>query len=217
MEEDHLFKPAPWSNTDEIMNVDGSKFMKTTYTDGTAMTTLLPPTFHDYPEYERAFRVALERDGEVIPRKFFDEGDIDVKVYKERRPYGNEYAVTCDNPRDLSTEYILKNLSKIKGKLMMVCAPVHVNHFECRMTPEVKNNIVMAYKKLNMYGKEPPIIARFDDYGNRLPDKINIDTIRGMDLKIVDPEDYGPCYLEIKALVESCEPERYITEEDLPF
>lgn len=232
--EDYLFRP-PWethhygttisdnATTIEARTVDGHLIRQVLNTDGSYSTLgrafRTTPTFEEYEhlyrsglvspeEYEHALKEAWEEDS---------KGGPNTKVYKEKTPQGNEYAVTCDDPKDLSIEYILKNLSKIKGKLMLICAPVKVDHFICKMTPEVKKNIIMAHKKLNMYGKEPPIIARFDDYGNRLPDKITIDTISGVELRIVDPDDYGPYYLEIKAICERYEPERYVTEEDLPF
>ena len=35
----------------------------------------------------------------------------------------------------------------------------------------------------------------------RLPDEIQIDTIRGMDIKIVDPDVYGNNYLEFETII----------------
>ena len=52
-----------------------------------------------------------------------------------------------------------------------------------------------------MYGKKTPFVACFDEYGRRLPDEVKIDTIRGMDIKIVDPDTYGNNYLVFEAVV----------------
>ena len=72
----------------------------------------------------------------------------------------------------------------------------------------VKQNIIIAYKKLHMYGKKLPFIARFDEYGKRLSDEVKIETLKGMNIQIVDSEDYGDFYLEFKGIVANL---------DLPF
>lgn len=228
MKEDYLFHPH-W-RTEEIANIDGNKYMKTIYRNGITITSPInasinASTFADYPEYERAIKAKWELD--QLNHKLEKEGGLNLNMYTDKTPQGHTYAVTCRDKKDLSVDCILKNLAKIKGRLMMVCAPIRVDHFECKMTPIVKQNIISAHKKLNMFGKTPPIIARFDDFGNRLSDKINIDTMAGIDLKIVNPDDYGPYYFEIKALicdltdryiskVEGYKPD-YIDEDDLPF
>ena len=112
----------------------------------------------------------------------------------------NECKVICKNEQQLSQEEVLKILPALKGKLMLKVAPIRVQKVECYMTPAVKNNILSAHKKLKMYGKKPPIIAHFDDYGFRLPDKIYIDTEEGMELHIVDPVEYGKCYFELRVI-----------------
>ena len=89
----------------------------------------------------------------------------------------------------------------MKSRLMMQCAPVKVENIECKMTPAVKENIIKAYKKLEMYGKKTPFVARFDEYGRRLPDEIKIDVMRGMTIKIVNPDDYNPYYIEFEGKV----------------
>lgn len=111
------------------------------------------------------------------------------------------YAVACHNHSDLSPERILKSLSIMKSKLMMECMPIRVEKIECKMSPMVKSNIINAYRKVSMYGKKTPFVACFDDYGRRLPDEIQIDTIRGMDLKIVDPKIYGDNYLVFETII----------------
>lgn len=119
---------------------------------------------------------------------------------QEKTREGVAHVVVCRNREDLSTEHILKNLSVIKGKLMLDVAPIRVKYIECYMTPTVKNNIVLASKKLQMYGKKRPFIARFDEYGRRLSDEINIDTMEGMKLYIVDPKEHGEFYFALRAV-----------------
>lgn len=116
-----------------------------------------------------------------------------------KTPAKGVYVVTCENRDDLLAENILKTLSAIKGKLMLDIAPVHIQKMECSMTPAVRRNILIASKRLKMYGKNRPIIARFDDYGNRLPDTIELNMENGVLLNIVDPDYYGVYYLELKA------------------
>ena len=126
-----------------------------------------------------------------------------MNMYKEEVPQhmGKRFAVNCNNPRDFELDRILKNLSIMKSKLMLECMPVHLRNIECKMTPQVKDNLVKAYKKCNMYGKSLPFVARYDDYGNRLSDHVNIETLEGMTIQIVDPERYGEFYLEFQGIV----------------
>ena len=126
-----------------------------------------------------------------------------MNMYKEEVPQhmGKRFAVNCKNPRDFELDKILKNLSIMKSRLMMECMPVHLRNIECKMTPQVKDNLIKAYKKCNMYGKSLPFVARFDEYGNRLSDQINIETLEGMTIQIVDPERYGEFYLEFQGIV----------------
>ena len=141
--------------------------------------------------------------GEVV-RELFSEEDIPemkVEEYREDSSFNRRYAVACHNYNDLSQERILKTLSVMKSKLMMECMPVHVKSIECKMSPMVKTNIINAYRKVSMYGKKTPFVAHFDEYGRRLPDEIQIDTIRGMDLKIVDPDVYGENYLVFETII----------------
>ena len=133
-------------------------------------------------------------------KKYVEEKEVgDVKVFN--KPAGKyECIVACTDVDDLSGERVLKTLSAVKGKLMLDIAPIHIQKLECSMTPLVKKNIIQASKKLKMYGKKRPIIACFDEFGNRLPDKIELDTSQGVSLIIVDPKEYGDFYLELKAI-----------------
>ena len=147
-----------------------------------------------------------------------------MEVVRRQSYNRGEHIVACFNEKDLSTENVLKTLSAIKGKLMIDVAPIHLKKIECSITPQVRKNIVAASKRLKMYGKKRPIIARFDEYGNRLPDEIDIGTSGGITLKIIDPKEHGDFYIELKG-VEFSKIDysttdwdsTYISEDDLPF
>lgn len=146
-----------------------------------------------------------------------DIPEMKIEEHREDNSDNRRYAVACHNYNDLSQERILKTLSIMKSKLMMECMPVHVKSIECKMSPMVKTNIINAYRKVSMYGKKTPFVARFDEYGRRLPDEIQIDTIRGVDLKIVDPDIYGENYLVFEAIIPTYEYNVTDSYEDLPF
>ena len=113
--------------------------------------------------------------------------------------YGQVAEALCDTDADdLSAEYILKLVESMKAKLMYKTMTVCISHFECKMTPLVRETIVRAWKKLNMYGKKPPFIPRFDEYMNELPEKFNVEG--GIIVKMVDPKDYGELYFELDAI-----------------
>lgn len=146
----------------------------------------------------------IDENGVPIAKSGFSKEDIpEMKVEESRVDMTDNYryAVACHNHSDLSPERILKSLSIMKSKLMMECMPIRIEKIECKMSPMVKTNIINAYRKVSMYGKKTPFVACFDDYGRRLPDEIQIDTIRGMDLKIVDPDVYGENYLVFEAII----------------
>ena len=126
--------------------------------------------------------------------------EVNTVSSEEKTPEGTAHMIVCKDKDNLSEKNILKNLSAIKGKLMLDVAPIRVKYIECYMTPIVKHNIIMASKKLRMYGKKLPIIPRFDDYGRKLPDEITIDTAEGMVLHIVNPEDFGEYYFALRAI-----------------
>ena len=120
-----------------------------------------------------------------------------MKVYQENK----RYRITCDDMKDLQPDRILKNLSIMKSRLMMECAPLRFKRIECKMTREVKKNLIQAYRKINMYGKKTPFVARFDEYGRRLEDNIKIDTLEGMIVKLIDTNTHGPLYLEFTGIL----------------
>ena len=127
----------------------------------------------------------------------------DIKILKEELKdiMGTNYRVVCKNAIDFDPKRILKNLSIMKSNLMLACAPIAVKNIDCKMTPKVKENLIMAYKRNKSFGKELPIVPRFDEYMNRLPDQINISTLKGMSIKIVDPNIFSEYYLEFEARV----------------
>lgn len=175
--------------------------------------TYQPRTFNPYTWTDwSAVKTQMEISEEDVPEMKIDE-------FRDDKTDNRKYAVACSCDSDLSQEHVLKSISIMKSKLMLRCAPYRVMNIECKMTPTVKDNMIKAYRKLNMFGKKTPFVASFDEYGRRLPDDIKIDTIRGMDIKIVDPEYYGISYLVFEAVV----PEKYIKDpsyvdpEDLPF
>ena len=147
----------------------------------------------------------------------YSKEDVPKMDVKEERVFGSKndyrYAVMCCNHDDLSQAKILKCISVIKAKLMFECMPYSVENIKCKMTPIVKNNIILAYRRLSMYGKKTPFVARFDEYGRRLNDEIKIDTMRGMDIEIVDPEIFGEDYL----LLETNINKGPMYSDDLPF
>ena len=155
-----------------------------------SMTCSDPYTYIDADEH--SWKEIQDR----IKKEVIGTVNVKNKLSHDKR----EHIVFCDDEKDLSVERILKTLSAIKGKLMLDIAPIHVQKIQCVMTPEIRKNIVTASKKLKMYGKKRPIIARFDEYGNRLPDELELDSTGGVLLKIVEPEDYGVFYLEMKAI-----------------
>ena len=86
------------------------------------------------------------------------------------------YTVTCTDSSDLSTENILFTIAAMKGKLLYDIAMMPRRRtVQCKMTAIVRAHITEAVRKCKMYGKNPsPIIPSFDEYGNRLPDKLQL-------------------------------------------
>lgn len=170
---------------------DGSYIVPSRYSSGTS---------GPIPEWSYGSTILGAETYEDMRKRFIKEEIGDVNVVNKTSMVKGEHIVVCEDRSDLSTERILKTLSAVKGKLMLDVAPIHIKTIECNMTPEVRKNIVTASKRLKMYGKKRPIIARFDDYGNRLPDEIKLDSFQGITLKIIDPDEYGDYYLEMRAI-----------------
>ena len=132
-------------------------------------------------------------------KKISKEEETNVKVISKPAAKG-EHIVACENKEDLTVENILKTLSVVKGKLMTDVSFIHIKEIICTTTPTVRRNIITAGKKLKMYGKKVPVLARFDEYGNRLSDEINIGDSSGITLRIIEPDEGEEYYLELKAI-----------------
>lgn len=201
-------------NVEEMKTLDGKYFQKITYPDGHIETqpinfpySYLVSTGGDYGSWiadSTTSTIGSERwsieDYNELKKHFESKEDKQVDVYRKQSYNSGEHIIACSNEKDLSIENILKTLSAIKGKLMIDVAPMHLREITCSMTPLVRKNIVDASKRLKMYGKKRPIIARFDEYGNRLSDEIDLGTDQGITLKIIDPESYGKYYLELTGI-----------------
>lgn len=135
--------------------------------------------------------------GELM-RQLGKEEEAKVKVNLEK--FKGKYVCCVRETLDLLPERILITLSAVKGRLMMEVAPIHIKEFQCSMTPAVRKNIIQASKRAKMYGKKMPIIARFDEYGNELPEQIEINDAPGVNIRILDPADYGELYFEMVAI-----------------
>lgn len=154
--------------------------------------------FIEYPQDYKWYNIngkVFEREEEVLPK-------MTVHESKDQMSLGHRYAVSCSNYSDLSPNRILKTMSIMKSKLMMQCLPYKsIDKITCKMSLTVKNNIINAYRKLSMYGKKTPFVARFDEYGRRLSDEIKIDTIHGMNIEIINSSEYGENYLVFEVLI----------------
>lgn len=137
-------------------------------------------------------------DYEDFMRQIGKEEEAKVKVNVEN--FKGKHVCCVRETLDLLPERILITLSAIKGRLMMEVAPIHIKEFQCSMTPAVRKNIIQASKRARMYGKKMPIIARFDEYGRPLPEQIEINDSPGVNLRILNPDDYGELYLELVAI-----------------
>ena len=135
---------------------------------------------------------------EDFMRQLGKEEEAKVKVNVEN--FKGKHVCCVRETLDLLPERILITLSAVKGRLMMEVAPIHIKEFQCSMTPAVRKNIIQASKRNRMYGKKMPIIARFDEYGNQLPEQIEINDAPGVNIRILDPADYGELYFEMVAI-----------------
>lgn len=169
--------------TDTITNI-------TTGINGGYTSVIPSTTISPYKWVYTDFKSPEEIEKEVVGNVSIRSVDTSTKGL---------HIICCEDERDLAEEWVLKTLSAIKGKMMLDVAPVHIQQLECRMTPLVRKNIINASKKLKMYGKDMPIIARFDEYGNELPSEIRLCGESGITLVILDPEVNGKLYLELVA------------------
>lgn len=202
-----------FTNLDTFIHSPSTGSIPVTYTDSTGTihsTWIRKPghlTWGTYPE-------------DLIDKINPEIKKANVECSVESTPEGLSHMLVCCDKIDLSPEYILKNLSIFKGKLMLDIAPIDVYKFECYITPVVKDNLIRASKRLEMYGKKRPYIARFDDYGRRLPDEITIDSSKGITLHIIDPADYGEFYFALKVITfykSKATTETLFSDEFIPF
>lgn len=124
-----------------------------------------------------------------------------MKSIKEPFTMNEVYRVCCDK-KDLTPDKILQTISIMKARLYMETFEKTLKHIECKMTPDVKDNIIMAYRRTNMYGKKTPFVACFDEWGAPLPEKITLDTLEGMKIEIVKTDVYGSLYLTFDGILE---------------
>lgn len=163
-----------------------------TYTGSTGdARTVYYPSKHWEP-----YSTTLEY--EDFMRQIGKEEEAKVKVNVEN--FKGKHVCCVRETLDLLPERILITLSAVKGRLMMEVAPIHIKEFQCSMTPAVRKNIIQASKRNRMYGKKMPIIARFDEYGNPLPEQIELNDAPGVNIRILDPADYGELYFEMVAI-----------------
>lgn len=145
-------------------------------------------------------------DNDELIKQFLNEEEKTVNVLVENRPNGIHLAY-CKDPRDLSPERILTTLSALKGRLMLEISPMHIKDIKCTMTTAAKKNMIAASRRLKMYGKRMPLVARFDEYGNPLPDELNINDIEGNRIDGITvrflqtpKDDPDALYLELEAV-----------------
>lgn len=152
----------------------------------------------------------MYRRGNIYADEYEYKERVDTKMIEQN----GKYKLVCKNAQDLSTDKVLKSLHLMQAELVDKCSNIDVNNIVCYMTPTVKENIVCASKKLKMFGKKRPIVARFDEFFNRLPDTISLDVAEGIELNIVDPQEaeYDMYYLALQAIEKDDD-----TLWDLPF
>ena len=133
-------------------------------------------------------------------KQLLGEEESKVKIDVAYNPAYKTYTVRCNETRDLLPDKILTTLSALKGRLMLEIAPIHIQKITCTMSSAVRKNILEASRKLKMYGKKMPIVARFDEYGRPLPETISINESDGVDLKIVGEKDSPELFIKLEAL-----------------
>lgn len=192
--EPYFVPPMQSPKVEEIKTINGGHFKRFSYSNYSIENTPIRPYYTDVNSWS-----FLDNTTDI--RKYFESEEYKNMEIKRKKSYHTgEYSVTCNNENDLASGNILKTLSAMKGKLMLDINPIHISKIECMMTPLVRQIIIESSKKLKRYGKKRPIIARFDEYGNRLPDEMDLGANEGITLKIIDPEIHGPLYIELKAI-----------------
>lgn len=191
---------SPYTIETTSLGDDTRRFITTTH-PGTSITytgsaTGEAQTIYYPPKHWEPYSTTIGY--EDFMRQLGKEEEAKVKVNVEH--FKGKYVCCVRDDYDLSPERILITLSAVKGRLMMEIAPIHIKEFQCSMTPAVREIILKASRRARMYGKKMPIIARFDEYGNPLPEQIEINDSPGVNLRILDPADYGELYFEMVAI-----------------
>lgn len=186
---------SPYTIETTSLTDDTRRFITTTH-PGTSVTYGDARTVYYPPKHWEPYSTTL--DYEDFMKKIGKEEEAKVKL--EVQNFRDKHIVYCKDNIDLSPEKILLTLSATKGRLMLEVAPIHIKEFQCSMTPAVRKNIIQASKRARMYGKKMPIIARFDEFGNQLPEQIEINDAPGVNVKILDPMNYGELYFEMVAI-----------------
>lgn len=190
---------SPYTIETTTLGDSQRRFITTTH-PGTSLTytgsTGDARTVYYPPKHWEPYSTTL--DYEDFMRQIGKEEEAKVKVNVEY--FKGKHVCCVRETLDLLPERILITLSAVKGRLMMEVAPIHIKEFQCSMTPAVRKNIIQASKRNRMYGKKMPIIARFDEYGNPLPEQIELNDAPGVNIRILDPADYGELYFEMVAI-----------------
>ena len=192
---------SPYTIETTSLSDNTRRFITTTH-PGTSITytgsiTGEPQTIYYPSKHWEPYSTTLDYE-DFMRQKIGKEEEAKVKVNVEN--FKGKHVCCVRETLDLLPERILITLSAVKGRLMMEVAPIHIKEFQCSMTPAVRRNIIQASKRNRMYGKKMPIIARFDEYGRPLPEQIEINDSPGVNLRILDPADYGELYLELVAI-----------------
>ena len=191
---------SPYTIETTSLSDNTRRFITTTH-PGTSITytdsiTGEPQTIYYPSKHWEPYSTTL--DYEDFMRQIGKEEEAKVKVNVEN--FKGKHVCCVRETLDLLPERILITLSAVKDRLMMEVAPIHIKEFQCSMTPAVRKNILQASKRNRMYGKKMPIIARFDEYGRPLPEQIEINDAPGVNIRILDPADYGELYFEMVAI-----------------
>lgn len=115
-----------------------------------------------------------------------DSDDIDVNIQNNSSETIWE-VIYCDL-EVLNENNILKIVERMKSKLLYVTSSYVIDDYICELTVAMKETLIKAHKKLEMFGKKKPTIAVFDEYGRRLPDKFSKGPLKGLIVKIVDKD-----------------------------
>lgn len=198
-------------STDRVYQLDSRFDRFTTLADEpTNLWGKVPDDYWEWRDFSRYSRSAPD------PRALFEdykEEDKPVMNWSKTVDYAGQYkdeylTVSCDNEKDLAQDRILKTISIMKSNMMMKCLPYKIDRIECRMTPLIRHNIMQACRRLERYGKKIPFVACYDEYGRRIDDTVTLDTLRGVLIKIVEPNKHGELFLEFEGVLRDVDNKR---------